>query len=221
MFHQSFFSGYIHNNLPNKAIELFHEIKNPDEVIILTFFNACAELKNNEALDLIKKISSKIPKTFYSNSRLVTSLFDALIKCEDCSTAEILFSKMKKSIISYGNLMNGFNKENNPEKTLNLFYQMKIDDIEPNLAIYLCVIKALSQLGVFPVSQSIVQQIPNSFLFDHKIQNTLIDMWVRSKTFYPHFFLLNFDVRAKLDMSMKQNKFLKKCLNQIKSHTRL
>jgi pentatricopeptide repeat protein len=164
--------------LSNKAIDLFNEINNPDEVIINLLFNACAQLGTVEALNLVKRISKEIPKSFHSNHRLSTSLFDALIKCGDCSNAENLFSKTQKSVMDYGNLMNGFNKENNPSKTLNLFNQMKIDGVEADLIIYLSVLKALSEIGDYSQSESIDKQIPHSFLVDNQIQNVLIDMWV-------------------------------------------
>ncbi|CAF3612580.1 unnamed protein product [Rotaria sordida] len=138
---------YIKNNQPNKAIDLFNEIKNPNEIIINLLFNACAELRTEEALNLIKKVSQDMSKSFYSNPHLLTSLLDALIKCSDCSNAEIVFTKITKSIIHYGSLMNGFNKENNPLKTLHLFNQMKLDGFVLDLIIYLCVLKALSKIG--------------------------------------------------------------------------
>ncbi|CAF0727586.1 unnamed protein product [Rotaria sordida] len=43
--------------------------------------------------------------------------------------------------------MNGFNKENNILKTLNLFNQMKLDGFVLDLIAYLCVLKALSKIG--------------------------------------------------------------------------
>ncbi|CAF3621920.1 unnamed protein product [Rotaria sordida] len=133
--------------MANKAIDLFNKIKNPDEIIINLLFNVCAQLGTKEALDLVKTVSKEIPKFFHSNFCLSTSLFDALIKCGDCSNAEILFSKMTKSVTHYGNLVCGFNKENNPLKILNLFKQMKLDSFEADLIIYPCIIKASSEIG--------------------------------------------------------------------------
>jgi hypothetical protein len=43
---------------------------------------------------------------------------------------------------------------------------------------YLCVIKALSQIGDYSISQSTIEQIPNDFLDDYRVQTALIDMWV-------------------------------------------
>jgi pentatricopeptide repeat protein len=114
--------------MEKKAIDLYNHIKNPDEVIVTILFNACAQLRNNDVLSLIKKTTKQIPKYYLKDQFLLASLFNALIKCGDCSSAHDVLSKMIKPVNSYGNLMNGFNKENSFEKTLNLFYQMKIDN---------------------------------------------------------------------------------------------
>ncbi|CAF2852964.1 unnamed protein product [Rotaria sp. Silwood2] len=172
------FYSYIKNNEPNKAIDIFNKIKNPDQVVVIVLFNACAQLQNDKALNVIKKVFQEIPRDFHLNPRILTSLFDALIKCNDCSSAEIIFSKMKKKTTeSYGNVMSGFNKENNPEKTYYLFNQMKIDGIERNFVIFLCVIKALSQIGDYSRCQLVIEQIPKSFINNNQIQNALVDMW--------------------------------------------
>ncbi|CAF4062496.1 unnamed protein product, partial [Rotaria magnacalcarata] len=155
--------GYIKNNCPGKAINLFKQIENPSEVNLIVFFNVCAQLRTQEALSLVKQTVKKMRKSYYLNSRLLTSLLDAFIKCGDSSSGEILFSKMKKSVENYGNLMSGFNKENNPEKTLDLFNKMKND--------------ALSRIGDYSISESMIKQMPDSFCHDNQIQTALIDMW--------------------------------------------
>ena len=100
--------GYVENNLPREAIDLFKEIQHPDTVNIIILFNACAQLKTEEALNFAKKISQECPKSFYSNPRLVTSLLDALMKCSDVKEAELLFAKSKKKVLSmYGAMMKG------------------------------------------------------------------------------------------------------------------
>jgi pentatricopeptide repeat protein len=129
----------------------------------------------------VKKVQRQLPKSFYSDIRLVTSLFDALIKCGNSSHAELLLSKLPKSPENYGNLMNGYNLENNPSKTLDLFHQMIDEKIEINSIIYLCLVNALSQLGDDSICQSIIEQIPQTFLQNHQLQNALIDMWVSLK----------------------------------------
>ncbi len=77
---------------------------------ITVLFNACAQLRTDEALSLVKKISQEIPKSFYSNSYLLTSLLDALMKCGDVQDAQLLFDASRtKTLPMYGAMMNGNN----------------------------------------------------------------------------------------------------------------
>ncbi|CAF4380891.1 unnamed protein product, partial [Rotaria sordida] len=82
---------YMKNNMPDKVIDLFNKIQAPDEIIIMLLFNACAQLDTPAALNLTKKVSKEIPKSFLSNSNLSTSLLDALMKCGDVEYAQTLF----------------------------------------------------------------------------------------------------------------------------------
>ncbi len=102
------FLGYIENNNPNESINVFNKITNPNDVIIILLFNACAQLGSVEALNLVKKVSSQIPKSFYSNSHLLTSQIDALMKCGDINAAQSLFDTSKNRTLSmYGAMMKG------------------------------------------------------------------------------------------------------------------
>ncbi|CAF1221969.1 unnamed protein product [Adineta steineri] len=119
----------------NKAIDLFHEIKNPDEVNIILLFNACAQLANKEALHLTEKVLKQIHESFKSNPRLSTSLLDALMKCGGgVADAQLLFSKSKNKAVP---MMNGFNKDNKYSKILDLFNEMKINCIQGDVFINL------------------------------------------------------------------------------------
>ncbi len=94
--------------MPNKAIDLFNEIKNPDAICLTLLFNACAQLETEEALNLTKKISKNIEKSMYSDVRLLTALLDALMKCGDVAHAQSLFNTLtKKSVEIYGAMMKG------------------------------------------------------------------------------------------------------------------
>ncbi|CAF1413922.1 unnamed protein product [Rotaria magnacalcarata] len=184
--------GYVDNNLPEKAIDLFNKIENPDDVNMIILFNACAQLKTKEALDLVKTTSKQIPKSFYSNPRLLTSLLDALMKCGDVAHAESLFYSSKHKVLSsYGAMMEGYVENNLAEKTIELFNelknpagvntvllnQMKLGDIQSSIPIYLSAIKAVSQIGDYSKAQSIVKQIPDCLLIENQIPSALIDLW--------------------------------------------
>ncbi|CAF3391185.1 unnamed protein product [Rotaria socialis] len=191
--------GFIINSMAIKAINIFNQIKNPDRVLYLLFFNACAQLGTEEALNLTKKVSSNIPQVFLSDSNLLSSLLDALMKCGNTIYAQSLFERSKIHTLSvYSVMMKGFiindmapkaidifnnihkdefQRENNQDKILNLSNKMKNEFSRSDITIYLCLIKALADIGIFSISQSVVQQIPSSYLSDYRIQNSLISMW--------------------------------------------
>ena len=175
-------SGYIKNNQASKAIDLFHVIQKPDDVILILLFNACAQIETPEVLSLIKRVSSTVMDSSRANYRLMATLINALIKCGDVNGAEILFQKIPKNVISYGNLMSGLNKKEQPSKVLKLFEDMKNNALEPDEITYLCVIKALAQIGTFKIAKTIIAQMPKSFRDNLYIQTALVDMWVSEKS---------------------------------------
>ncbi|CAF1308155.1 unnamed protein product [Adineta steineri] len=135
--------GYIKNKQASKAIDLFNQIDKPDEIIINLFFNAWAQSGTPEALHLVKKVSNKIPKSFHSNSILITSLLDALMKCGDIKHAESLFDKsINKTLDMYGAMMKGYIKNNHAKKATDLFNQIK----NPNELIINLFFNACAQL---------------------------------------------------------------------------
>lgn len=88
--------GYIKNRLSQKAIDLFHQIKTPDDVIYIILFNACSELKTSEASRLSLTVYSSLKRSCLTNQRLIASLLDALMKCKDVKSAETIFNKLKE-----------------------------------------------------------------------------------------------------------------------------
>ncbi|CAF1449723.1 unnamed protein product [Rotaria magnacalcarata] len=190
--------GFIINNLSQEAIDLFNEIKDPNEIIITLFFNACVQLGTEKELILLKSISSKISNSFYSNPYVVTSLIDAFMKCRDVTSAKALFDRStKKTISMYGVMMTGLTINDQEEEAIDMFNEIHLDELhrenhsekqkllsemntdrfEANIIIYLCLLKALAKLGMLEKAQSFVQPIPSYFLTDHRIRSALIHMW--------------------------------------------
>ena len=94
--------------MANKAIDLFHEIPKPNNIIVTLLFKACGELGTDEALIQMKKVSSTMTKSFYFDSQLVTSLLHALMKCGDVTSAEtFLTQSTRKELSMYGAMMKG------------------------------------------------------------------------------------------------------------------
>jgi pentatricopeptide repeat protein len=62
-------------------------------------------LGTSEALNLVKTTSAEIPKLFYSDHRLLTSLLNALMKCRDVTHAEAVFDQSTEKVASMYEVM--------------------------------------------------------------------------------------------------------------------
>ena len=75
---------------------------------LIVFFQVCADLKTQRALDAMKKVLQQTRRNFHSNHRLVTSLLNALVECGDVEHAEKIFDTIKaKQLPMYGAMMKG------------------------------------------------------------------------------------------------------------------
>ncbi|CAF1012104.1 unnamed protein product [Adineta steineri] len=172
--------GYITNNMPQKAIDIFFQIQNPSITNVSLLFNACARIATEETLNLVKQVLSNLPDQYQNDKYILTTAFDAFIKSNDSLNAQKMFPKIPQNRLSYGNLMSAFNKNNQPRKTLELYEQMKINKIQLDPPISVLLINACANIGIYSISKSISEQIPESHLNNIFINNALIDMWGKS-----------------------------------------
>lgn len=97
--------GYVKQEMFHKAIDLYRQIEKPNAVNTLLLFNACAQLRTKEALNLVKQVSFKMPLSFRSNLNLMSSYIDVLMKCGDVESAESIFNQLKMKNLSIFNAM--------------------------------------------------------------------------------------------------------------------
>ena len=101
-------SGYVTHDQPQKAIELYHQIRKPDDIVTTVLFTACAQLRGEEALKSVKTVLSTLSTSSLSDPILVTSLLDALMKCGDVPSAQLFFDRStRKDLSMYGAMMKG------------------------------------------------------------------------------------------------------------------
>ncbi|CAF5111549.1 unnamed protein product, partial [Rotaria sp. Silwood1] len=60
--------------------------------------------------------------------------------------------------------MNAFNRNDQPDKTLDLYNKMKIDRIKLDIICWLHLINASANIGIISICQSIFEQIPMEFI---------------------------------------------------------
>ncbi|CAF3202289.1 unnamed protein product [Rotaria socialis] len=167
--------GYIKNNMPNQAIDLFYKIENPDKIIIMFVFNACASLGTSEALDLTKKTLEKMPKTFYSDSYILCSVLDALMTCGDVKYAESIYnSSTNKTLPMYGAMMKGYLENNDPEKAIELFKQIT----DPSEVVFNLYFNACASLGTseaLDLTKKTLEKMPKTFYSNSYILCSVLD----------------------------------------------
>ncbi len=214
-----FLPGYLTNGMPQKAIDLFFQIKNPDRVCFSILFNACAQLATSQSLTLGKQVLSRLPEEYRESDHILYSLSNMFIKCNDLINAESLFNRLNRNVKSYGSLMKLYQTRNEPEKIFNLFQRMKQEEIQADGMIYVFLIDACSAIGDLSLSESIIPQIPKSFLNNRWIQTSSINMWVslflinkKSERFISSFFCF----RVNVVQQNKPNVFLIVLINQMR-----
>ena len=167
-------------------IDIFFKLDNQmDEINLIVFFNACAELGNEKGLKLGKQIYSKLLsqqiKRKEFNEKILYAVLNMFIKCSDIDNAEKFFKQLDKNSISYGCMMTMYNNLNEPDKTLTLYEEMKRENIETDELIWILIINALAELSDILTCELIISELPEKFFNNIQIQNALINMWVSEK----------------------------------------
>ncbi|CAF2179670.1 unnamed protein product, partial [Rotaria magnacalcarata] len=122
------FKGLITNNVAEKVLDLFDEMKiEPDQFNLSILFNACAVLNNNRAMKTGKKLLDEMPENYRNHNVISTSAINMLMKFGDVETAQRIFRSIKvKDIISYNVMMKGYIENKTFEKALDLFEQIHL-----------------------------------------------------------------------------------------------
>lgn len=173
--------GYLVNNLPGRALDLYEKIPwKLNEVAYTILYKACAVLCDDRAMKLGKKAVEQMPKAFLNNPAVTTAVVHMFMQFAEVETAE-RFAKLIKTPRRhlYGAMISGYKANEQPHKCLTLFDEMKKNGIAVNEPLAQSMVGACAQIGMRTISQAIVQQI-NHVNHDLQLRSALIDMWVRT-----------------------------------------
>ncbi|CAF1449460.1 unnamed protein product, partial [Rotaria sordida] len=138
--------GYIGNTMSEKALDLFEQIHLKLDCVTYTIvFDACAQLANDRALKIGRKLLHEMPNNYKNDNFVSNSAIHMLMKFGDVQGAECVFHSIKKKdIITYGAMMRGYIGNEMSERALDLFEQihLKLDSV-----IHTIVFNACSQLA--------------------------------------------------------------------------
>jgi hypothetical protein len=95
--------------MSDKALDLFEQMPfNLDGISYTIIFNACAQLSNDRAKQIGRKLLHHMPKHLERNNYIKNSAISMLMKFGDVQSAEKLFQTNKKiDVVTYGAMMKG------------------------------------------------------------------------------------------------------------------
>ncbi|CAF2139675.1 unnamed protein product [Rotaria magnacalcarata] len=173
------FKGLISNNMAEKVFDLLDEMEiKPDSFTLTILFNACAQVANDRAMKIGRKLLDEMPENYRNDVVVLTSAMHMLMKFGDIQSAERIFrSNKKKDIITYNALINGYNLNDESSKCFKILEEMSREAIVPNEITWNILIGACSQIGMIHRCEYIIDRIPLDIQNNRLIQNSLIDMW--------------------------------------------
>ncbi|CAF3524256.1 unnamed protein product [Rotaria sp. Silwood2] len=120
--------------MSEKALDLFEQIQiNLDNVTNSIVFNACAQLANDRAKSIGKKLLDEMPNNYRNENIVLTSAIDILMKFGDVESAGQVFQSIEKQhIIAYDAQVNGYNLNDDSSKCFKILREMQNLDIVPN-----------------------------------------------------------------------------------------
>ncbi|OVA12164.1 Pentatricopeptide repeat [Macleaya cordata] len=128
--------GYVQELKVDEALELYHEMKfeenvKPDRFTFTTLLNLCAI---QGSLDQGKQIHAHLIRIVGTDHLIVeTELVHMYAKCGKLNYAEQIFSRMEeRNSYSWNSLIEGYEQNDQPEQSLQLFWQMQVSGIKPD-----------------------------------------------------------------------------------------
>ncbi|CAM4821705.1 unnamed protein product [Rotaria magnacalcarata] len=141
----------ISNNMLEKVLDLFDEMKiKPNQPSTAILFSTCARLAIN-----------------------------ILMRFGDVTSAEHFFQIIKKNIITYGAMMNGYVQNNKCDKALDLFEEVPFKRNDVSYTIIFNARARISNDRATKIGRKLLGEMPKNLETNNYIQNSAIDMLMR------------------------------------------
>ncbi|PWA62986.1 hypothetical protein CTI12_AA359120 [Artemisia annua] len=175
-------SGYEKNGLPEKAIEVYKNMKMEnvalDEITIASVISACASLG---LLDMGVELHKYAKRTGLLSYVIVTNaLIDLYSKCKLIDKALEVFQRIPdKNVISWSSIILGLHINNRSVQAIYFFRKMKVRLI-PNSITLISVLSACGKIGALMTGKEIhAYALRTGLGFDGFVPNALLDMYVK------------------------------------------
>ncbi|KAJ7546368.1 hypothetical protein O6H91_08G037700 [Diphasiastrum complanatum] len=173
-------SAYADHGQGEEAISLFHKMQQtgiaPDIVAFVVVLKACASIS---ALEQGKQLHSQIVKSHFESDVIVGSaLVDMYAKCGDIEHARQVFNNMhERNVMSWNAMIAGYAQQGLGKQAFALYEQMRKEDMQPNNATYVVLLKACASLGALRHIHSHI--LKSGFESDVIVGTTLVDLYAK------------------------------------------
>ncbi|KAF3791876.1 Pentatricopeptide repeat-containing protein [Nymphaea thermarum] len=178
----SLISGYIRNNMHDKAVEVYDEMRlvgvMPDEITLAMVILSCASVGLLEKGIQLHEFADK--NGFTSCIIVCNTLIHMYSKLKCIDRAVKVFKEMQeKNVISWTTMIMGFHINHKSFEALNFFRQM-LCKLKPNYVTVLVAISTCAKFGALKCGKEIhAYVLRNGFSFEGFLPNSLLDLYVR------------------------------------------
>eukprot|EP01018_Ginkgo_biloba_P023512 Gb_17382 [translate_table: standard] len=179
----SMISGYVRNGLCKEALALYYQMQRegikPDNYTFSCTLKACATLS---ALQEGKEIHNDIILSGFDSDDFVGNALVAMYaKCGSIEMARQVFDKMsQRNVVSWNAMIGGYTQNGHGEESLNVFRQMQIAGVKPNLVTIVNVLPACAYLLALELGREIHNYVIKSEPeLDVMVWNALVDMYAK------------------------------------------
>ncbi|OWM89500.1 pentatricopeptide repeat-containing protein At2g03380, mitochondrial [Punica granatum] len=151
--------GYAQNGFSDMALKLFRDKRwtslSPNSVTIASCLSACAQLGD---LKIGKSVHGLGIKLGIDGPEVKNALLGMYAKCRIMEDACLIFESLsdKDDIVSWNSMISGLLQNGSPDKALELFHHLRLDEsTTPDSVTLVIVLSASASLGAFQVGSSI------------------------------------------------------------------
>ncbi|KAG7946287.1 hypothetical protein I3843_14G032200 [Carya illinoinensis] len=176
-------SGYISVGQYGEAIDMFRMLLEmglqPDSFTIVKVLSACTQLGDLRSGAWIDGYMAEIGMG--RNVFVATSLVDMYAKCGEMEKARCVFDRMgEKDIVTWSTMIQNYALNGLPKEALDLFFQMRRENLKPDRYAMVGVLSACARLGALDLgdwASGLMDR--NEFLTNPVLGTALIDMYAK------------------------------------------
>lgn len=152
---------------------------------ISTFVSVIGACSILSSFEIAQQVQARLMKTeLFSEVKIGSALIDTYSKCGKIEESRRVFDYMpKKNVFSWTSMIDGYGKNGNPQKALELFCKMQREGhVEPNWVTFLSAISACGHAGLVEKGREILDSMERDYSMKPRMEHyaCVVDLLGRS-----------------------------------------